>query len=80
MNVINFKPSSLSRARPDSGFIRKDEYGRNLYCFFGDYNVGRHSYSVDIWAYDFEDAERHASAMGNVTIAGQVYERGEWDG
>lgn len=76
MTVVNLTAIRADRDRPAADFIRKDEYGRELYCFIGDYEVGRHSYSVDIWAPDWETAERHAAAMGNVTVAGQLYERG----
>ena len=73
MKVVDLNKVRTEREQPDEDCMRRDEYGRPVYCFLGDYEMDGDQYSVDIWAYDLAEAERRAAAMGNVTIAGQLF-------
>ncbi|MCB1470899.1 MAG: hypothetical protein KDK08_27910 [Rhizobiaceae bacterium] len=74
--IINLGAERARRDGPDAEFVRKDEFGRTLYCFITTYQDGEACFSLDLWAYDFADAERRVcNIKASLELAGQVFER-----
>ncbi|MBY3041171.1 hypothetical protein HFO21_33270 [Rhizobium laguerreae] len=74
MSVISFDKLRDARERPDAQFVRKDEHGRAIYLFALEYKMGLSTWSAEIWAYSFEDAEMRVKAMReSLTVCGQLH-------
>ena len=64
------------REQPDPQFVRKDEYGRPLYCFLLSYDFDGGRWSTEVWAYSAEEAAARVEAMRkSLKYDGQLYER-----
>ena len=62
------------RAQPDPEFVRQDDYGRPVYCFGVEYRFNDRTYSFQLWAYSWEDAEaKVASIRESGKVFGQLY-------
>lgn len=73
-NVVDLTERRNAVAQPDPEFIRKDEYGRRLYCFLLDYQMDGSQYSTEVWAYDEAEAQRRVAAMrATLGYAGQLF-------
>lgn len=73
-DIIDLTAERNRRDRPDAEHVRKDEYGRELYEFLMDYQMGDGTYSFSVFAYDWEDAERRARAISQgVVVVGQLH-------
>jgi hypothetical protein len=71
---IDFIAEKNKREAPDPEFVRRDEFGRPLYCFLIDYEMDGGSWGSELWAYDAADAEKRVEAMrASLTLAGQIY-------
>jgi len=62
-SIIDLNERRNAAERPDPEFIRKDEYGRPLYCYVLSFDMGDKQFGTEIWAYDKEDAEAKVAAM-----------------
>ena len=79
--VVSLSSFKAKRDEPDPEFVRKDEFGRSLYCFTADYRfLSEHMpgetgiYSINFWAYSQADAEAKIAAMREgLTYKGQIY-------
>jgi len=73
--IIDLTARRNAAAQPSSEFVRKDEYGRPLYCFLLSYEMDGKTYSTEVWAYDQAEAERRVSAMrASLSYDGQLFE------
>jgi hypothetical protein len=71
---IDLASVRAAKEQPDPEFVRKDEYGRPLYCFTAEYRRGDATYGLNFWAYDAEDAATAVAAMNTgIVLLGQVY-------
>jgi hypothetical protein len=72
--IIDLQERRNAAERPDAEFVRKDEYGRELFMFTLSYDLGSAVYGAELWAYDAEDANRKVAAMReSLRCDGQVY-------
>lgn len=75
-DIIDLTAERNRRADPDPEFIRKDEYGRPLYCFGVDYTHSESTFSFQLWAYDWADAEAKVSSIReSAKVFGQLYSK-----
>jgi len=73
-NIINLTERRNAAAQPDPEFVRKDEYGRPLYCFTLSYQMDGSTYATEVWAYDQAEAEKRVQAMReSLTYEGQLF-------
>jgi hypothetical protein len=73
-DVINLTAKRNERENPDPEFVRKDDFGRPMYCYALDYAMDDASWGAQIWAYSMEDAERRVEAMrSSLSLLGQMY-------
>lgn len=74
------EPVDLSRVRneraePGAEFRRRDEFGRTLYCFALEYEMAGSRWGVDVWAYDWADADARVAGMrASLRVLGKVFE------
>jgi len=72
--VIDLGVMRNQREAPDPENVRRDEYGRPLYRFMAEYEMGRDRYGIDIWAYDQSDAENKVVAIRKgLVLSGQLF-------
>ena len=75
MTIIDLTAERNKREAPDAMFVTVDAFGRPMFAFALEYALEGRTYTCSIFAYDFDDAERHAKAMSNgITVAGQIYQ------
>ena len=75
MTVIDLTVERNKREAPDAEFVTVDAFGRNMYAFALEYALEGRTYTCSIFAYDFADAERHASARGGgIAVSGRIYQ------
>lgn len=75
-DVIDLGAERNRRAQPDEQFVKHDDYGRPIYLFLLEYQMDDKSWQAEVWAYDFEDAEKRVEAMRtSLTLLGQSYEQ-----
>jgi hypothetical protein len=74
-DIVDLNAERNKREQPDPEFIRKDEYGRPLYCFIGSYeHDGKRFGGVEVWAYDAEEAQaRFVSMRETAEYDGQLF-------
>jgi hypothetical protein len=71
MEVINFFDHFKEQISSD--YQRLDDFGRQLNLYFCSYKFEDKNYSLDIWAYDMEDAERRVEAIrDSFNLEGQL--------
>lgn len=74
-NVIDLTERRNAAAQPDPEFVRRDEYGKPLYCFLLSYEMDGSRYSTEIWAYEESEAQKRVQAMReSLTYDGQLFE------
>jgi len=62
---------------PDPDCITTDCASRDMFLFAIDWQHDDRNWTVQIWAYDWDDAEaRIASMRKSLTVFGQVYQAG----
>lgn len=73
--IIDLTKERGKREAPDADFVRCDQFGRPVFSFLLDYELDGNTFSVTVWAADFDDAERHAKALtAGATVAGQIHQ------
>lgn len=73
-DIIDLNERRNAAERPDPEFIRKDDFGREMFSFALSYNMGDATFGINLWAYDLADAEAKVAAMReSLRIDGQVY-------
>ena len=71
---IDLGRERAKREQPDPTHVRQDEYGQPLYRFLISYKIDGRDYGSHVWAYDLDDAQRHARGMSDgVTVDGQCF-------
>lgn len=74
MSIIDMDAERAKREAPDPQYVSQDDYGRPLYTFLLSYEMSGKRWSVDIWAYDFADAEARCAAMrDSLQVDGQAF-------
>jgi hypothetical protein len=72
--ITDLRTEREKRERPDPEFIRKDDFGREMFCFALAYDMNGEEFCAQVWAYDFEDAERRVSAQReSLRLEGQLF-------
>jgi hypothetical protein len=72
--VVDLTAERNKREQPDAEFMRKDEYGRHVYCFGVQYDHAGSQYSFHLWAYDWADAEAKVASMrSSATVFGKMF-------
>ena len=75
MDVIDLNAERNRRAQPDPEFVKRDDFGREMYLFALGYEFDGKSWGIDLWAYSAEDAEARVAAMrGSLAVHGQIFE------
>lgn len=73
-SIINLGAARNARERPDPEFIRKDDFGREMYCYGLEYEMDDAGWRIDLWAYSWEDAQERVAAMReSLILRGQLY-------
>lgn len=73
-DIIDLTAERDKRDGPDPEFVSVDEYGRKLFTYMLDYDLGDEQYSTQLVAYSMEDAQKHVDAMRkSLCLAGQLY-------
>lgn len=62
-DIIDLNAMRAARSGPDPEFVRKDDYGRPMYVFCLEYEMDANHWSIQLWAYDLEDAKRRCAAI-----------------
>ena len=74
-DVIDLNEKRNARELPDPEFAMKDGFGRALYTFGVEYHMDNATWSFNLWAYSFEDAERRVAAIReDGKVYGQIME------
>jgi hypothetical protein len=74
-NIVDLNAERNKREGPDGEFVRQDDFGRSLYAFLLSYEMDNSSWSTQVWAYSFEDAEARVAAMRDtLAVRGQLYD------
>lgn len=74
-DFIDLDAERARRDQPDPEFVRKDEFGRNLYTFAASYcRPDGRKFSIEFLAYDQADAEDAVAGMNlGLTYDGQIF-------
>lgn len=73
-DITDINKFRSDREKPDSQFVRRDDYGREMFLFGLQYEMGGSLWANDVWAYDAEDAQNRVNAMRrSLTVLGQTY-------
>jgi hypothetical protein len=74
-DVIDLQALRSARERPSPDCMRVDDYGRSMGLFSLEYQMDGSTWSINVWAYSFDDAEARVAAMrASLTLAGQIHE------
>lgn len=76
-NIVSLADRRALKDRADPEFIMVDQDGREMQCYSLEYEMssakGTGSWSAQIWAYSFDDAEARVAAMKEtLRVSGQV--------
>lgn len=72
--IINLNQLRHDRERPDPEFIKRDDFGREMFLYTLEYEFDGGNWATELWAYSFEDAEARVVAMrASLTCKGQLY-------
>jgi hypothetical protein len=76
-DIVDLNAERNRRAKPGPECIRRDNYGREIFCFLASYTCADgKSYSTEIWAYDQAEAERRIEGMKqSLVYDGQLFDR-----
>ena len=73
MNVITFPMAWQEGNLPDGAFRTTDDVGRPMFQFIADYKLDGRTFSINLWAYDIDDAERRVASMRDcLELQGQI--------
>jgi hypothetical protein len=74
-DIIDINKVRSDRERPDAEFIKRDDFGREMFCFSCAYKFDGGDWTFHLWAYDMADAESRVSAMNanGVTLDGMIH-------
>lgn len=71
--ILDLSAERAKRNAPDADCVKTDSDGRPLGLFALDYVMDGKTWSVDLWAYSFADAEARCAAMReSAAIGGQL--------
>jgi hypothetical protein len=62
-DIVDLNAMRAARDGPDPEFMRKDDFGRPMYVFAVEYQMGNGEWMTQLWAYDLEDARRRCAAI-----------------
>lgn len=75
-SVIDLSAERNARERPDPEFIRKDDFGREIYCYALEYEMDDAEWLIVIWAYSLKEAEARVLAMRkSLVLKGQIHRK-----
>lgn len=73
-NIIDLAAERNKQSQPDPEFIRHDEYGRPLYSYGVEYQLGERTFTFNIWAYSWVEAEANVVAIrDSAKVYGQIF-------
>jgi len=71
--VVDLVARLAAANAPDADCVRQDQDGRPLYRYALEYRMGDASWSAELWAYSFDDAEQRVAAMrDSLVVLGQL--------
>ena len=71
---IDLAAQRNKRAAPDAEHVRKDDFGRSMYRFLLEYEMDGSEWSAQVWAYDFDDAQKRVASMrASLRLLGQAH-------
>lgn len=77
-DIISLEAERGRRDQPDPEHVMDDGDGGTLLCFSALYDHNGVTHELDLWAYDFADAERQiAGIRASLQLVGQVMARTE---
>lgn len=62
-NIIDLAEKRNERERPDPEFIKRDDFGREMFLYTLDYEFQNGHWATQLWAYSAEDADARVAAM-----------------
>ena len=75
-DIIDLTSERNKRQGPAPEYIRKDDFGRPMFCFLLSYEMDNRQWSTELWAYDLADAQNRVAAMrASLTCDGQIFQR-----
>ncbi len=73
-DIIDLNEKRNEREQPDAEFVRKDDFGRKMFCFALDYEFDGSHWSSEVWAYSEADAQARVEAMReSMRYMGQIH-------
>lgn len=74
MDVIDLNKVRNDREAPDAECVTNDGFGRPMYQFGVEYELDGSEWTMSIWAYSLEDAQRRVAAIRDTaTVYGQIF-------
>lgn len=72
--IVNLGLERAKREAPDPDFVRRDDFGREMYLFLLEYQFENGAWSTQLWAYSMEDAQARVDAMReSLALRGQAF-------
>lgn len=73
-DIIDLTTERNRRAAPDEEFVKRDDFGREMFAFLISYEMADSPWSTHIWAYDEADAQARVDAMRqSLVLDGKVF-------
>jgi hypothetical protein len=71
--IVDLNAEREKRDRPDPQFVKKDDFGREMYLFALEYEMDGKTWGIEVWAYAASDAEFRVEAMReSLVLRGQI--------
>ncbi len=73
-NIVSLGLERAKRDAPDPDFVKRDDFGREMFTFLLEYKFDGGTWSTTLMAYDMADAEARVAAMReSLELRGQVF-------
>ena len=71
---ISLDAVRAARGQPEADLVRKDGFGRPMFCFLLEYTMGGDEWGHKLWAYSEDDARARVAAMReSLVLRGQIF-------
>lgn len=73
---ISLDAARSARDQPDPEYVRRDDFGRPMFCFILEYEMDGGTWAAELWAYSMVDAKARVDAMKeSLVLRGQLFGR-----
>lgn len=74
-DIIDLNKVRSDREKPDAEFIKRDDFGREMFCFSCTYKFNNGEWTFHLWAYSMDDADARVEAMNadGITLDGMIH-------